>query len=182
MCSNCDNYFKNSDRLYFNNLYSSYKRARSFSEAFDIFSEKISCIFASAFQDQFRYQPDTPLLQSSIKVLLTRRIPSFRRHICKNLGMRGLRYSKIKIPVKLLHTGIIMGMDHPGIRRISNSIIMPDQCSCIDHVFIKTALSAKPPNSSKTSLEYAAQTFEQKKVLIPQTGRSSFLLTEDSSG
>ena len=75
-----------------------------------------------------------------------------------------------------------MGVDHPGLCGIRNPISLADQPSCINHVFIKNRLFYKASQFLIHLFLYAAHTLEQKKVLIPYTGRSFFVFTEDSSG
>ena len=48
--------------------------------------------------------------------------------------MLGLGNTQVKITVKLLATGIIVGMDHTGICSIGNSISPLCHSSCIDPV------------------------------------------------
>ena len=60
-----------------------------------------------------------------------------RRICCEDFRMFCLGYPQVKIPVELLSIGIIMGMDHPGIRRISDRVTRFHSFRRIDHIFIK---------------------------------------------
>ena len=67
------------------------------------FSQKISRIFHSALPDQLRNQPDMSCSEQIIQTLFNQTDSlAFGRYAFKNLRMFCLRYTKIKISVKLL--------------------------------------------------------------------------------
>ena len=104
------------------------------------FSKKISCIFSPALQDQLRDQPHmSGFYQICHTSFYQAQSLSLRRHICKNFQMFCLRNTQVKITVKLLDTGIIVGMINPGICCISNRLPLLYHIPCTDHILIKNS-------------------------------------------
>ena len=103
-----------------------------------LFPQEISCIFHSALPDQLRNQPEVSrsyqIAQASFYQTDSL---SLRRYPFKNFRMLCLGYSQIEVSVKLLSSGIIMGMIHSRICRIDNGIAFLNHCSGTDHIFIE---------------------------------------------
>ena len=99
------------------------------------FPQEISCIFHSALPDQLRNQPEVSrsyqIAQASFYQTDSL---SLRRYSFKNFRMLCLGYSQIEVSVKLLPSGIIMGMIHSRICRINYCIAILNHCSGIDHI------------------------------------------------
>src|SRR5699024_11252571 len=75
----------------------------------------------------------------------------------------------------LLHTCVIMGMDHLCVRRIGDPVPVLDHRGSIDHIFIKNSMSGKSSqtdrkstrlNSSHVSLSYAVLCLKNTKNAI----------------
>ena len=54
-----------------------------------------------------------------------------------------LGYSQVKIAVKILSTGIIMGMNHSGIRRVGDPIARLHGPGCIQHILVENSMAGK---------------------------------------
>ena len=65
----------------------------------------------------------------------------FRRHGFKNFRMICLGNPQIKIPVKLLNSTVIMGMDYAGSCHIGNTVSCLNHACCVDHVFIENRVT-----------------------------------------
>ena len=82
-----------------------------FRELFVSFSEKISGVFGDTLQKQSGDQPYVACFQKICHAFFYQPDAlTFRRHSFKNLRMLRLGNSQIKIPVELLHTGVIVRM------------------------------------------------------------------------
>ena len=68
---------------------------------------------------------------------------AFGAHHLKNLRVLRLRYAKIKIPVKLLQSAVIVGMIYLCLRTVRDGITILNQFSRKNHIFIKNRMPLK---------------------------------------